>query len=299
MKRIWSRISSIALGLLLVVAASAVPVAARVSALGSSQNPQSGSVGMQGTVSSAPPTRGATITTPTNGQSFTQTPITVSGLCPTGLLVKIFANNVFVGSVMCVNGSYSVQIDLFDGQNDLVARVYDALDQPGPDSNIVRVTFVNSQFANTGIPLLSLTSNYARRGANPGATLTWPMIISGGTAPYAVSIDWGDGKSASLLSESFAGEFTADHVYDSAGVYEIIAKATDKNGLSAYLQLVGVANGAITSSTGTGNSPAVIIKNHILWLPAALLVPLLGVAFWLGRRYELSVLRKHLEQEES
>lgn len=297
MKRTWPYLSSLALGLLLLVTAGVAPIAA--SALGSSQNPQSGSVGMQGTVPSAPPSRGATITTPVNGQSFTKTPITVGGLCPSGLLVKIFSNNVFVGAVMCTNGSYSVQIDLFDGQNDLIARVYDALDQPGPDSNVVHVTFINAQFQNTGIPLLSVTSNYARRGANPGQTLTWPFIISGGTAPYAVSIDWGDGKPASLLSEAFAGNFTADHVYDNAGLYQITVRATDKNGQTAYLQVVGEANGAVTQSrANASNGPAVIIKNHILWLPAALLVPLLAVAFWLGRRYELSVLRKHLEQEE-
>lgn len=299
MKRIWSRISILGLGLLLVVAACVLSASGHASALGSSQNPQGGSVGMQGTVASAPPTRGATISSPTNGQTFTHTPITVTGLCPSGLLVKIFANNVFVGSVMCTNGSYSVQIDLFDGQNDLVARVYDALDQPGPDSNVVRVTFINSQFADTGIPLLTVTSNYARRGANPGQTLSWPFIISGGTGPYAVSIDWGDGKGATLMVESFAGEFTATHVYDTAGVYEITVRVTDKNGLTAYLQVVGVANGAVTqSNNSSGNNPAVIIKNHILWLPAALLLPLLAVSFWLGRRYELSVLRKHLEQED-
>ncbi len=59
----------------------------------------------------------------------------MSGICPGDLLVKIFKNNVFAGSVQCKNGSYSIVIDLFSGQNELVARVYDALDQPGPDSN--------------------------------------------------------------------------------------------------------------------------------------------------------------------
>src|SRR4051812_33675736 len=65
----------------------------------------SGSIGLQGTISTAPPTRGATITTPGNGASFNTTPITVGGLCPTGVLVKVFSNNVFVGSTVCQNGS--------------------------------------------------------------------------------------------------------------------------------------------------------------------------------------------------
>jgi len=69
------------------------------------QNPQSGSVGLEGTISTAAPTRGATITTPGNGATFTSVPITVNGLCPKGLLVKLYANNIFVGSVPCDTGS--------------------------------------------------------------------------------------------------------------------------------------------------------------------------------------------------
>ena len=260
-------------------------------------NPQDGSVGLQGTMPSDPPTTGATITTPTNGQSFTKTPISVNGICPTGLLVKVFSNNVFVGSVMCVNGSYSLQIDLFDGRNDIVARVFDALDQPGPDSAIVTVNFINSQFSGSGVPLLYLTSNYARRGANPGQNLVWPIAMSGGTGPFAVSVSWGDNKPATLMSLSFAGTFDIAHVYDSAGVYNIVVKAIDKNGVSAYLQLVGEANGAVTQSTAS-NDAADGGKNtatNVVWAPAAVAIPLIFAAFWLGRKYELTSLRKHLE----
>lgn len=259
-------------------------------------NPQDGSVGVTGSIGSAPPTRGATITTPTNGQSFNNLPITVGGLCPTGLLVKIFDNNVFMGSVMCTNGSYSVRIDLFSGRNDLVARVYDSLDQAGPDSNIVTVNFDDSQFNPSGGDLLTLTSDFARRGANPGETLVWPIILSGGTGPYAVSVDWGDNKPADLISLQFPGDFDIQHIYDTAGVYNVIIKATDKNGLTAYLQLVAIANGAITSNATTDDdTPSIITVTKVLWLPAAIMLPMIGISFWLGRRYELAALRKHLE----
>lgn len=280
---------------------SAAPFAQSASAAAPpANNPQSSSVGLQGKVPSAPPTQGATITTPTNGQSFTRTPISMNGLCPSGLLVKVFANNVFVGSVMCVGGSYSIQIDLFDGRNDLVARVFDALDQPGPDSNIVSVTYINDQFRGTGVPMLALTSNYARRGANPGQTLTWPIIMSGGTGPYAISIDWGDNKPDTLISQQFAGTFDISHIYDTAGVYNIVVRATDKNGDTAYLQLVGEANGAVTQANtgGAAGSDNTTVPVKVLWIPAAASVPLIVVSFWLGRRYELTSLRKHLESLE-
>jgi len=262
-------------------------------------NPKSGSTGLTGQIGSAPPKTGPTITSPTNGQTFTATPVTVSGLCTTGLLVKVFSNNVFMGSVVCANGSYSIKIDLFSGQNDLLARQYDALDQASPDSNIVRITFNDQQFNGVGSTLMYLTSDYARRGANPGETLLWPIIIVGGTGPYAISVDWGDGKPTDLLSQSFAGSFNISHVYDSAGVYNITIKATDKNGLTAYLQVVGVANGAITSSSNsTDNKQSILTVTKVIWAPAAMLLPLILVAFWLGRKYELSSLRKHFENTE-
>ena len=261
------------------------------------QNPQDGSAGLQGTVPTPPPQNAATIAVPSNGASFNRLPITVSGLCQTGLLVKVFANNVFVGSALCINGSYSLQADLFEGQNDLVARIFDALDQPGPDSNIVTVTYRNDQFGGTGAPLLTLSSIYARRGANPGEQLNWPIIINGGTGPYALSVDWGDNKPASLQSEPFAGNVNISHTYDTAGTYVVIVRATDKNGQTAFLQLVGQANGAVTQSDDK-SSGLIATRTAIIWIPAALSIPLIISSFWLGRRYELSELRKRLQQQE-
>ena len=262
------------------------------------QNPQQGSAGLQGTVPTPPPDKAATIIIPKNGQSFNQNPIQVSGLCTTDLLVKLFSNNVFVGSAICVNGSYSLQADLFDGRNELIARIFDALDQPGPDSNIVTVTYSNDQFSGAGIQPLSLSSIYARRGANPGATLTWPINITGGTPPYAISVDWGDGKPVSLQSEAFAGTFNIKHVYDTAGTYVITIKATDKNGMTAFLQLVGQANGAVGQGKEEGDDGLVATITQIIWIPAAISIPLIISTFWLGRRYEITVLRKKLEHPE-
>jgi hypothetical protein len=258
-------------------------------------NPQSGSVGLEGSVPGNPPTQAATIAIPGNGQVFTATPITVSGLCKTGLLIKIFSNNVFVGSTQCVNGSYSLKVDLFSGRNDLVARVYDALDQAGPDSNTVSVTFNDAQFAQFGSHV-SLSSNYARIGASPGTPLVWPLILSGGTGPYALSIDWGDGSGPQLQSVSFPGIINVSHTYSQAGVYVIVVRVTDANGTSAYLQLVGVANGKISGGLTPNTTSSQNGKTTtILWQPMLAAIPLLIIAFWLGRRHELFTLRRTIE----
>lgn len=268
------------------------------------QTQESGSIGVKGTISSPPPTRGATISLPGNGQTFTAIPVTVSGLCPDDLLVKIFKNNVFAGSVQCKNGSYSIIIDLFSGQNELVARVYDALDQPGPDSNKVTVNFVDNR---TGAASrVTLSSNFAKRGANPKEELVWPIILSGGVGPYAISVDWGDGKPPDLISQQFPGTINIKHIYDSPGVYNIVIKATDKNGGVAYLQLVGIANGPLSQENGGaggstaqgGGTDANTPKTRIVWQPAALAIPFVFSTFWLGKKYELRMLRNKIERGE-
>jgi len=268
---------------------------------------EQGAVGIEATISAPPPSQGATISIPRDGQSFTTLPITVSGICPTGLLVKLFKNNVFSGSTQCNNGSFSITTDLFSGVNELIARVYDALDQAGPDSNKVNVSYNDSRPGTS--PRVTLTTNFAKRGADPDTLLTWPITISGGDGPYAISVDWGDGKSLDLISQAFPGTFEIKHTYDNPGAYNIIVKASDKNGGVAYLQLVGIANGksgqSNTSNGGSGGSSGTSAKEEginataktkIVWQPAAVAVPFLVSTFWLGKKYEVRMLKRKIEQ---
>jgi len=295
MKQKITKLSIVATALILVVA-SAVTMphaAAQIDPPG----PGSGSAGVEGTIPSPVPTQAATIVSPANGATFTSIPVTVSGLCKTGLLVKIFSNNIFVGSVVCTAGSYTLQVSLFSGKNELVARVFDALDQQGPDSNKVTVTFNDAQFSEFSTHVL-LTSQYARRGASPNQRLEWPVILSGGVGPYAISSDWGDGKAASLRSEAFPGVITLAHTYASSGTYNVIFKATDHNRTEAFLQVVAVISGNTSGKqSNDSGGGSTITRTQILWQPAAALLVFVFASFWLGRRYELSALRKRIEQD--
>ena len=258
-----------------------------------------GNVGLQGAVPANPPTQAATIVSPANGAVFRELPVTVSGWCPTDLLVKVFKNNVFSGSVMCVGNSYSIQIDLFSARNDLVARVYDAFDQAGPDSNTVTITFDDSAARPNIMARVSLTSNYARRGANPGSLLTWPLVISGGEAPYAVSVDWNDATTADVYTVTTPGEFDIKHQYDAAGVYRLLVKASDKNGAVAYLQLVAIGNGEVAQAVaGATESKTTAGKTVIMWQPAAIAIPLIVSTFWLGKKYEIIRVKRRLQRGE-
>jgi hypothetical protein len=284
-----------------LVALMVVP-ANSAAALGSPEPRQTGTVGLEASISSPAPTQAASIVSPSQGQTFDSTPITVAGSCKTGLLVKIFSNNVFVGSAICSGGSYSLKVDLFGGRNDIVARVYDALDQAGPDSNMVSVTFNDAQFAQFGTRV-NLSSQYARKGANPGTDLLWPIVISGGKGPYAISANWGDASESTLYSEAFPGTLTISHAYQTAGVYNIVVKATDGNGTTAYLQLVGVGNGEVGSSTTTASNsggniaaPDTSFMGKYGWYILLAVFPLMFLVFWLGSKHELFVIRRRIER---
>lgn len=260
--------------------------------------PSPGSFGIAATKTQAPPTQGATISTPGNGSSFTNSPITVNGICPTGLLVQVYDNGVMVGSVMCTNGSFSLQVSLFPGTNELLVTVYDDLGQAGPSSNTVTVTYTDTRFSAFGTSI-TLTSSYGRRSAAANSQLDWPLQLSGGTGPYAFSIDWGDGTPSELKSQAVAGVVTISHVYKKAGIYQVNIRVTDKNGLSAFLQVIAVANGKVdgttaAQSTDNTDKTAATKPPQILWIPIIVLLLLLPTSYWLGRRSELIILRNKM-----
>ncbi len=263
-------------------------------------DPKPGSYGIEATKPKPPPTQGATITIPGNGASFSSSPIEVRGICPNGLLVQVYNNGVMVGSVMCANGSFGLQVSLFAGTNELSAIVYDELDQAGPTSNTITVTYSDTRFTAFGA-LVTLTSSYGRRSAPVGTQLSWPLQLSGGTGPYAFSIDWGDGTKPELKSQSLAGLVTITHVYKKAGIYQVNIKVTDVNGVSAFLQVIAVSSGKVDGSTsGSADDKATNTTTgppQILWIPTAVSLVLLFPAYWLGRRSQVLSLRNKMLKE--
>lgn len=261
-------------------------------------DPQPGSYGLEATKRQPPPTQAATITTPGNGASYSTSPITVSGICQTGLLVEIYNNGVMVGAVMCEAGSFSLQVSLFAGINEISAIVYDDLGQAGPTSNIITVNYTDTSFQAFG-ELITLTSSYGRRAAAAGAQLTWPLQLSGGTGPYAFSIDWGDGSKPQLKSVPLAGVIDIDHAYKRAGIYLVNVTVTDVNGVSAFLQLVAVSSGQIDGAAPTKKDDNTTAgeRVQVLWVPAAITLALFPPVYWLGRRSQLTSLRNRMIRE--
>lgn len=250
-------------------------------------------------------TEAPTISSPSAGQIFNNADaIEVRGTCTNRALVKLFKNQVLAGAALCQNGNYRINIDLFLGTNNLVARDYNANDVPGPDSKTVQVELAlagNSQTGGNTIGGVNqqfyITSNISHRGVNAGDEMTWPLIIGGGQGPYAVSVSWGDGKT-DLYSRSNAETFDLKHIFDKAapskGGYTIFIKATDQAGNRSLLQLVAIVSGdqppvGVVGSVSGGYSNSTMIK--FAWQALAVLV-LVVFSFWLGERRELGILKR-------
>lgn len=263
-------------------------------------NPVPGSYGIEATKTKAAPALAPTITTPGNGSAFNSSPITVNGICQTDLLVEVYNNGVMVGSVICKGNSFSIQVSLFAGTNVLTAIMYDELDQASPTSNTVTVTYTDTHFSAFG-QLITLTSSYGRRSAPAGNTLSWPLQLSGGTGPYAFSIDWGDGSKPELKSQAFAGVVDIEHAYGKAGIYTVSVTVTDANGVTAFLQIVAVASGQVDSTTsaasGSASNTKTAAATRIAWVPYIILLLLLLPTYWLGRRSMLVSIRNKMLRE--
>lgn len=287
--------SYVPLGLFLLAVGLALTA---YTATAASPLPESGSIGLTGTVPGKAPTVAATIQSPTSQQRFSTSPVTVSGTCPANTLVEVFKNDIFAGSTVCSSaGIYSLDVDLLIGSNVLVARVYDALNQPGPDSNSITV-FYDALPSQGGAlaPLefggdqLLLNTDAVFRGIFPEQELAIPIDILGGTPPYAVNIQWGDSNNK-IVPRHDNTPFKVGHTYSKPGTYQISIQATDSKERVAFLTVASIVNGAQSAPPVAAVSKLEVNQLLLLW-PLYTSVLAAVISFWLGERREKYILKK-------
>lgn len=259
--------------------------------------PEAGSIGLTGIMPAAPPKEGATITSPKDGQHFNSSPITVSGSCPKDTLVEIYKNDIFAGSTPCESSlTYSIQIDPLFGRNILTARVYDVLNQAGPVSAGVTIFYdysvspaaPSSLLDFTGAQLL-LDTDAVYRGSFPKQQLNVPVTVIGGTAPFAINIQWGD-SSNNVVPQGSNTTFNANHAYQKPGTYKITMQGTDSKKLVAFLTVAAIINGQPAAVAGQTASKIPVSKLLVLWPAYAVAVTAL-VSFWIGEKREKKLLK--------
>lgn len=264
--------------------------------------PHSESISLTGVKPEPPPETAATITSPADGETFSESPVTVEGTCPPESLVEILNNNIFVGSALCEDdGTYSVDIGLFIDDNELIARVYNRLNQPGPDSDTTTVFYdvVPPQDAPLStVDFLSeqlmLNTDPVFRGTFVNETLTIPVEIIGGSPPFALDVRWGDNESKTVPRDSNQ-PFRISHTYTRPGSYQVNLQATDDEGRVAFLTTVVIINGQpseVPSEPEPEDEETAIMGLLRIQWPILAATFAMVVSFWLGEQREKHLLAR-------
>jgi len=259
----------------------------------------------------------AVISSPVDGQHFSAVPVPVSGNCPLNAgYVEIFSNNVMKGTAICDGGSnFSLSINLFPGTNSLIAHAFNITDDEGPVSSAATVYYDappppssqpsdGSKSVTPSKPAISnplqLYTEFVYKGYYVGDQVRWPFRISGGQAPYTVTVDWGDGAT-STQSVKTAGDFDITHVYGRPGGEKgsFVVKVGAKDSAAAsdsqqFFVIVVDKQGVVTSGSIFSKPPPSLNNSGWLWLawPAYVIILIMTISFWLGEREELLILKK-------
>ena len=271
-------------------------------------------------VQSPAPTVGAVITSPVQGFNIVNiNPSMVSGTCLADSFVTIYNDGALSSSNYCTSaGIFSVNVQLHAGTNVLTARNFDALNQAGPDTPSVTVTFTTDTptsevtvpqlpFSPLVIPGVSTITtgtssecaDYQQAGSLPvggephvavvcvprtiaiAQDHTIGVLVWGGDPPYALNFKWGNGNTT-LVSLDKPGYKAVNVHYASSGIYNISVQLTDHSSKAATGE-------SAVQVTGTASQPFAQVINTILsssWFetPVPLYLSAVGVTlgFWGG-----------------
>ncbi len=228
------------------------------------------------------PNQPAVIVQPSDGSKISKSAVDLHGTCQPGFLVKITRGSQLGGTLICNSyGSFVITTALNLGTNIISARSYNLANQPGPQSPPITLTVpaATSTLA-SNIPVsLRVDQMYSSAFVNKPAA--WNLAVGGGSAPYALSIDWSDGN-PQVVSLASSGTIQLIHKYSQRGRYPISISITDSLGQTSYLRLINL----ITPEPLAAAQPADHISGSlsIAW-PLYLLGIIIFLSFWLGERF--------------
>ena len=137
----------------------------------------------------------------------------------------------------------------------------------------------------------TVTSDYHYQAHSAGQSVEWQLGLTGGTPPYNLSIDWGDGTTGST-SRPDGSTFTLSHAYTKLSAadqnFTVLITVVDARGATTTIQLVAVvkATAALANTHRTLFGGLVSFVRQWLWVvwPAYIAVVLMVVSFWIGER---------------
>jgi hypothetical protein len=256
-------------------------------------------------VPAVPLTESAEITNPKTGNHFKTKPIGISGTCPYQSYVELFRNGAFSGVTICNQDStfFSLDTDLTAGINVLQAHVFNITDDEGPLGQPVTIYYDPPQPPQQILPAqkpdnqpFRLSSDYKHRGFAVNEEISWQLVISGGSGPYAFNVKWGDGNESNYVQKDNS-PLEINHNYNKAGIYDVKIQGVDVIGSQAFLQLSALVtqdrNALITGTSSGGPKLPLNLSQQsaLVWLwPSYAIVVAMVFSFWLGEMQQLHIL---------
>jgi hypothetical protein len=264
-----------------------------------------------------PPTIPATVVSPANNTILNTNSVVITGTCqvlnPT-IIISVWNGSTFIGSTVClVGGTYSLSVGLYNGSNVLVIKSSNINGLYGPDSSPFTVNFnpnlpvpdpaptqdsgaggnnnVVSGPANnpqdSGELLLTSLAPFGVTDSENTVSIT--IRVSGGNNPYTLTIKWGDGTTMTQdLDEE--GDYTFNHVYETAGYYNVTALVIDVLGNSrSFSWTVSPSTQSLTTDNQAEiKSPVdeTNLKPYIYALVTLTALTLVFMSFIVGRYYQ-------------
>ena len=268
---------------------------------------------MTAAVAHATPSQAAVFDSSLNSARSAVELFEVFGTCefvaPTSIVV-IYRDATRLGSVNCeANGTFRMTITLIVGDNNLFARTSNVDGNYGPDSAPITVIYApqSSVSPNTPKQEESQSSDLTITSPEPFSTLTDDNVstiqvtVGGGSGPYTIAINWGDGSTETLVVPD-PGTFSFRHTYVQGGIFKVVATVTDVLGVSKVYQFIVTSTSMPADLQEPADAKPAAHKGGIKWyvLAAGTVVLLAGIllicltSFWLGRRYQYRKLRDRL-----
>jgi hypothetical protein len=261
------------------------------------------------TIPAPVPAGAPVITAPPDGTTIPTPAATISGTCPVidpAIIVALNDDTSFLGSQQCTSdGTFSIPVTLSPGAHHIIASVTTITGDTGESSQAITVTYAAppatttpisaSRPAGGGKPatsvtqplLLDITSESPFIVFGPTADAVWNGSISGGTPPYRISIDWGDGTRQAFINRT-SDKQSFSHHYTHLKTFRVTLQITDSAGQSITRTIAAISP-ATFNHPATGSGVITANSPQTMWLYAAYGQFLaLTLLFW---RYEY--LRHH------
>ena len=267
------------------------------------------------------PSAPAIILSPDDGFQTSTGIVEVSGTCPSATppnIVVILENSTAIASTPCLpDDTFAVTITLQAGTRVLSAQIFNITEDPGPSSPSITAIYTpptppsppvdptpvppspnepttaleqKPPTRPTTSPVITTERPFFTYG--PNSPVTWEGSISGGVAPYTITLNWGDGSSTSY-EVSDASKLRYSHYYREIDTYYITVTIQDATGtrftntyaaVSPYVEKDGqtdvqAPSGIQNLFPGNGNMTRTVI--FTLYGVATLLVGLI----WFEARY--------------